>query len=73
MKIIETRLSGCVVVEPAVFGDERGFFYEGWNAQRFGLAPEQIDGMAAPVLVRVRTTPVNRAEFARQANAATVA
>lgn len=43
------------------------------NAQRFGLAPEQIDGMAAPVLVRVRTTPVNRAEFARQANAATVA
>ena len=36
MKIIETRLSGCVVVEPAVFGDERGFFYEGWNAQRFG-------------------------------------
>ena len=36
MKIIETRLPGCVVIEPAVFGDERGYFYEGWNAARFG-------------------------------------
>ena len=35
MKIIETRLPGCVVIEPAVFGDERGYFYEGWNATRF--------------------------------------
>lgn len=35
MKVIETRLPGCVVIEPAVFGDERGFFYEGWNAARF--------------------------------------
>ena len=36
MKIIETRLPGCVVIEPAVFGDERGFFFETWNAARFG-------------------------------------
>lgn len=43
------------------------------NADQFGLTPEAIDGMAKPVLVRVRTTPVNRAEFARQANASTVA
>ena len=35
MKLIKTRLPGCVVIEPAVFGDERGFFYEGWNAVRF--------------------------------------
>ena len=35
MKLIETGLPGCVVIEPAVFGDERGFFYEGWNAARF--------------------------------------
>ena len=35
MKVIKTRLPGCVVIEPAVFGDERGFFYEGWNAARF--------------------------------------
>ena len=35
MKLIETRLPGCLVIEPAVFGDERGYFYEGWNAERF--------------------------------------
>ncbi len=35
MKRIQTDLPGCVVIEPAVFGDERGFFYEGWNAARF--------------------------------------
>jgi dTDP-4-dehydrorhamnose 3,5-epimerase len=36
MKIVETGLPGCVVIEPAVFGDARGFFYEAWNAERFG-------------------------------------
>lgn len=42
------------------------------NAGQFGLTPEAVEGMAKPVLVRVRSTPVNRAEFARQANASTV-
>ncbi|MEN5059245.1 dTDP-4-dehydrorhamnose 3,5-epimerase [Luteimonas sp. TWI1416] len=36
MKIIETKLPGAVVLEPAVFGDARGFFFETWNAARFG-------------------------------------
>ena len=35
MRVIETALPGCVVIEPAVFGDARGFFYEGWNHDRF--------------------------------------
>ncbi len=43
------------------------------NAARFGLTPEAIDAMPSPVLVRIRETPVDRAEFARQANASTVA
>lgn len=43
------------------------------NASRFGIAPESVDAMQKPVLVRIRQTPVNRAEFARQANASTVA
>ncbi len=43
------------------------------NADRFGITPESVDAMQKPVLVRVRKTPVNRAEFARQANQATVA
>lgn len=43
------------------------------NATRFGVTAEEIDGLKKPVLVRVRETPVNRAEFARQANQSTVA
>lgn len=38
MRIIATDLPGCKVIEPRVFGDERGFFYEQWNAQRFSEA-----------------------------------
>ena len=35
MKVHETDLPGCLVIEPRVFGDERGFFYESWNHSRF--------------------------------------
>lgn len=43
------------------------------NAAQFGLDSAQIGALEKPVLVRVRNTPVDRAEFARQANASTVA
>lgn len=35
MNVIETRLSGVLIVEPRVFGDERGFFYESYHAERY--------------------------------------
>jgi dTDP-4-dehydrorhamnose 3,5-epimerase len=35
VKIIETILPGCVVIEPDVFGDARGFFYESYNAEKY--------------------------------------
>ncbi|WP_313914139.1 dTDP-4-dehydrorhamnose 3,5-epimerase [Tahibacter sp.] len=38
MKVIQTRLPGCVAIEPAVFGDARGFFYESYNAEKFKAA-----------------------------------
>jgi len=38
MRTIATDLPGCVVIEPRVFEDERGFFYEQWNAQRYAEA-----------------------------------
>ncbi|MGY4516717.1 dTDP-4-dehydrorhamnose 3,5-epimerase [Lysobacter sp. HA18] len=37
MKLIETRLPGCVVVEPTVLSDDRGFFYESFNFDRAAL------------------------------------
>jgi dTDP-4-dehydrorhamnose 3,5-epimerase len=38
MKIIRTALPDCLVIDPVVHGDERGFFYESFNAQRFADA-----------------------------------
>ena len=35
MKVVETSLPGCVIIDPAVFGDDRGFFFEVWNADRY--------------------------------------
>ena len=35
MKATETMLPGVFVIEPAVFGDDRGFFMESFNAAKF--------------------------------------
>lgn len=35
MKATETTLPGVFIIEPAVFGDDRGFFMESFNAQTF--------------------------------------
>jgi dTDP-4-dehydrorhamnose 3,5-epimerase len=35
LRVIETKLPGAVVVEPKVFGDERGFFMETWHQARY--------------------------------------
>jgi dTDP-4-dehydrorhamnose 3,5-epimerase len=32
MKVIPTSLPGCLIVEPKVFGDARGFFFEAFNS-----------------------------------------
>jgi dTDP-4-dehydrorhamnose 3,5-epimerase len=35
MKFLETSLPGCVIIEPSVFGDSRGFFYESYNEVKY--------------------------------------
>ncbi|WP_130619635.1 dTDP-4-dehydrorhamnose 3,5-epimerase [Dyella amyloliquefaciens] len=35
MKVIETPLPGVVVIEPQVFGDARGYFYESYNQTKY--------------------------------------
>ena len=47
MKLIPTTLPGVVIVEPAVFGDERGWFCESHNQARFDAALAAI-GLPAP-------------------------
>ena len=34
MKITKTKLDGVVIIEPDVFGDNRGFFMESWSQRR---------------------------------------
>ncbi len=38
MKVVETSIPDVLIIEPKVFGDERGFFYESFNAAAFEAA-----------------------------------
>ena len=35
MKVSHTKLKGCVIIEPRIFGDNRGFFLETFQAARY--------------------------------------
>ena len=41
MKIKETPLKDCYIIEPTIFEDERGYFFEKFNEKKF----EEITGM----------------------------
>jgi dTDP-4-dehydrorhamnose 3,5-epimerase len=43
MKFTETELPGVVIVEPRVFGDDRGFFMETYHSEKFAAG-----GISAP-------------------------
>ncbi|MBI6851397.1 dTDP-4-dehydrorhamnose 3,5-epimerase [Pseudomonas cichorii] len=46
MKVTATKLQDVLIIEPKVFGDERGFFYESYNARAFfeatGIKPDFV-------------------------------
>ena len=35
MRVIKTKITDCVIIEPKVFGDERGFFLETFQLSRY--------------------------------------
>lgn len=35
MKVIETKIKDLIIIEPKVFGDERGYFFETYQEQRY--------------------------------------
>ncbi|SHM48985.1 dTDP-4-dehydrorhamnose 3,5-epimerase [Rhodanobacter sp. OK091] len=43
MKVIETALPGALILEPQVFGDARGFFYESYNKAKWQEAGIDAD------------------------------
>ncbi len=49
MNVIETPLKGVLLIEPRVFGDSRGFFFESFHAARY--AEKGIAGILSFVLV----------------------
>lgn len=44
MRAIQTAIPGLLIIEPKVFGDERGFFFESFNRREFaGLVGREVD------------------------------
>ena len=47
MNVIKTAIPDVMIIEPKVFGDARGFFYESFNQRQF----EELTGVS-PVFVQ---------------------
>lgn len=44
MKAIQTAIPGLLIIEPKVYGDDRGFFYESYNRRKFAeLTGRDVD------------------------------
>jgi dTDP-4-dehydrorhamnose 3,5-epimerase len=43
MKITETTLNGLLIIEPRVFSDDRGYFYESYSKSKFTEAGIAVD------------------------------
>ncbi len=52
MKLIASDLPGVVIIEPAVFGDDRGWFYESFNEPRFAAGLAELGLPPAPRFVQ---------------------
>ena len=43
MNVIKTKIADLLIIEPKVFGDERGFFYETYQEARYKVAGITVD------------------------------
>jgi dTDP-4-dehydrorhamnose 3,5-epimerase len=43
IEVTETYIKGVFIIEPKVFGDERGYFLESWSQRDFNAAVREID------------------------------
>lgn len=43
MQVIKTEIEGVIILEPKVFGDSRGYFFESWNKAEFEKAVGRVE------------------------------
>lgn len=43
MEVITTNIDGVFIIEPRIFKDDRGYFYESWNQKEFNEKVRPID------------------------------
>ena len=43
INVIETSIPGVVIIEPKVFGDARGYFFESWSQKDFSEAVRPVN------------------------------
>lgn len=70
MKIIETELKDCYIIQPTVFEDERGYFYEKFNEKKFhelsGIFPHFVqDNMSKSSYGVLRGLHLQKGEHAQ--------
>lgn len=56
MKVIETKLDGVLMIEPQVFGDQRGFFLESYQQLRYAEAGMDVSFVQDNISFSVRDT-----------------
>ena len=70
MKITKTEIDGLLILEPDVYGDKRGYFFEAYNKKRFekhGLNFEFVqDNFSRSVKGTVRGLHYQVGEFAQE-------
>jgi hypothetical protein len=68
---VESGNGRTIAIRKAYAMGDKGQEYKQWlldNSERFGISFATVEQMTRPVLVRVRITEIDRAEFARKAN-----
>lgn len=69
MNIIKTELEGALIIEPQVFGDGRGFFYESYQKERYreiGITRELVqDNVSSSVKGVIRGLHIQRGSDAQ--------
>ena len=53
MELIETCIPGVVIVQPRIFGDERGYFFESFSQRDF---ERQVKPFLSRIMSRSRVT-----------------